>query len=341
MSGLLNEIKTYNANAARTLERADFRTDSEIQSLTRGDLHELFPGSEKLKLRREIFDIINKQKPIEKILKELRNFLPDDSIKDALTSNGVLVDYLHLMKDMKAQLNNVQSFLEAHIHLLEGIKAQPEQKHDTGSAAKALVGPTSSCFVPNDTTSKKSQVQVNQSVGVSRSTSFHSYGRSQVAQVTVNYNMVISGRTFDAHHQILSQVKSSAQQLNLVESQSSEDCQIVLVFCPIVSRTGTDVEAAMKMVTGAKPAILVLMHHAYEPKHVATMGTWDYNPKIVQHFSVFYHERVNGLIRCKENNDAISGIQQELLKHGVHTETREYPASEKKGSGFFDYFYPR
>lgn len=83
------------------------------------------------------------------------------------------------------------------------------------------------------------------------------------------------------------------------------------------------------------------MHHAYEPKHVATMGTWDYNPKIVQHFSVFYHERANGLISCKENNDAISGIQQELLKHGVDTEKREYPASEKKNFGFFSSLYPR
>lgn len=51
---------------------------------------------------------------------------------DALSNNGVLVDYLHLLKDMKAQLNNVQSFLEAHISLLEDIKAQPQQKHDTG-----------------------------------------------------------------------------------------------------------------------------------------------------------------------------------------------------------------
>lgn len=103
------------------------------------------------------------QKPIEKLLKDLRGFLPDDSIKgmflfnlffkiyfkmaissekhdcvnlvlcsDALSNNGVLVDYLHLLKDMKAQMNNVQSFLEAHIRLLEDIKAQPQQKHDTG-----------------------------------------------------------------------------------------------------------------------------------------------------------------------------------------------------------------
>lgn len=40
---------------------ADFCTDSEIQSLTREDLHELFPGPEKLKLRRTIFGIIHKR----------------------------------------------------------------------------------------------------------------------------------------------------------------------------------------------------------------------------------------------------------------------------------------
>ncbi|XP_007561068.1 uncharacterized protein LOC103144157 [Poecilia formosa] len=346
MNGLLREIRNHNSSAANTLERADFCTDSEIQSLTREDLHELFPGSDRLKLRRKIFEIINKHKPIERLLKDLRGFIPDDSIKDALTNNGVLVEYLHLLKDIKAQLNNVQSFLEAHISLLEDIKAQPQQKRDTGSAAKALAGPTSSCFAANETTSQKSPVHVNQSAGVSRSTSYHSVGRSEIAQVTVKYNMVISGQTFEAHHQILSQVKSSAQQLDLVESQSSEDCHVVLVFCPIVSRTGTDVEAAMRNVTGAKPAILVLMHHSHEPKHVATMGTWDYNPKIVQHFSVFYHERSNGLISCKENNDAISGIQQELLKYGVRTEPpysvhTPYSASEKQGGGLFSSIFSR
>ncbi|KAM4713111.1 uncharacterized protein FYW61_020232 [Anableps anableps] len=172
--------------------------------------------------------MINKQKPVEKLLKDLRGFIPDDSIKDALTSNGVLVDYLRLLKDMKAQLNNVQSFLEAHINLLEDIKAQPQQKQDAASFSVA--------GNPND--------------GCYRTASFENDGCYDNAQVTVKYKMVVSGTTFDAHLQILNQVKSSAQQLNLVESQSSEESQIVLVFCPIVSRVGTDVEGAMKMVMG-------------------------------------------------------------------------------------------
>ncbi|MED6240634.1 hypothetical protein ATANTOWER_024714 [Ataeniobius toweri] len=286
MNILLKEIRNHSSSAAEKLEHADYRTDAELQSLTREDLHELFPGAEKLKLRKSIFEIINKQKPVKKLLEDLRGFIPDDSIRDALTSNGVLVDYLHLLKDMKTQLNNVQSFLEAHIGLLEDIKAQPQQKCDQ-SQAKVLVGATASTHDPREAISQKSQV-------------------------TVKYKMVVSGKTFDAHLQILEQLKSSAQHLNLVES--NDDCQIVFVFCPIVSRIGTDVEAAMKMVIGYEPVILVLMHHAHEAKHVPTMATWYCTPNILQHFNVFYHERMRGLITCKENDVAISGIQNELIK---------------------------
>ncbi|XP_047243915.1 uncharacterized protein LOC124881954 isoform X1 [Girardinichthys multiradiatus] len=309
MNILLKEIRNHSSSAAEKLEHADCRTDAELQSLTREDLHELFPGAEKLKLRKSIFEIINKQKPVKKLLEDLRGFIPDDFIRDALTSNGVLVDYLYLLKDMKTQLNNVQSFLEAHIGLLEDIKAQPQQKCDQ-SQAKVLVGATASTHDPREAISQNSQE--NQSSWIFGSPSFDLYGRSQIAKVTVKYKMVVSGKTFDAHLQILEQLKRSAQQLNLVES--NDDCQIVFVFCPIVSRIGTDVEVAMKMVTGYEPVMLVLMHHAHEAKHVPTMATWYCSPNILQHFNVFYHEKMRGLITCKENDVAISAIQNELIK---------------------------
>lgn len=48
-------------NITPLLAGADFRTDSDIQSLTREELHELFPEPQKLKLRRNLFEIIHKQ----------------------------------------------------------------------------------------------------------------------------------------------------------------------------------------------------------------------------------------------------------------------------------------
>lgn len=68
---------------------------------------------------------------------------------------------------------------------------------------------------------------------------------------------------------------------------------------------------------GDKPIILVVMHHAYEAKSVPSVKTWKDSFKVVLCVHVFYHEKVNGLLSCQENNDAISKIQTELLKYGI------------------------
>lgn len=39
----------------------DLRTDSSIQSLTKEDLRDLFPGPEKFRLRKAIFEMIQEQ----------------------------------------------------------------------------------------------------------------------------------------------------------------------------------------------------------------------------------------------------------------------------------------
>lgn len=65
--------------------------------------------------------------------------------------------------------------------------------------------------------------------------------------------MVVSGKTFDAHRQILDRIQDKTQQLNLVNMDKnlpSGNCHVTFVFCPVVSRVGTDVEAAMKEVEG-------------------------------------------------------------------------------------------
>lgn len=55
---------------------------------------------------------------------------------DALTSNGVLVDYLHILKDLKTEMNHVQSFLDAHIGFLEDLsQKQQDQESDKGCNA--------------------------------------------------------------------------------------------------------------------------------------------------------------------------------------------------------------
>ncbi|KAM9356076.1 uncharacterized protein KZ484_014079 isoform 23-T26 [Pholidichthys leucotaenia] len=144
MSGLLKEIEGVDQKAAATLREADICTDAEIQCLSREELNGLFPGAENLKLRRKIFDIILQKKPTNDVLKEVRNLVPEESLRAALTGDGVLVDYLCLVKDIKTQVNNVTTFFDVQIDLLEeGSKARSLQEPTTDKHLKTSKSQTS------------------------------------------------------------------------------------------------------------------------------------------------------------------------------------------------------
>ncbi|XP_056436735.1 uncharacterized protein si:ch211-245h14.1 isoform X5 [Gadus chalcogrammus] len=118
MAGLLEKIKDLYPDQARAIEKENFRSDNDIRTLTREDLHELL-GPKNLKQRKAIYELINQQKPIGDFLKDLKAFIPAESLEAALTENGVLSGYLQIMKDLTSQVGKVQSFLQAHVSLLE------------------------------------------------------------------------------------------------------------------------------------------------------------------------------------------------------------------------------
>ncbi|XP_069014531.1 uncharacterized protein [Embiotoca jacksoni] len=382
MSDLLEKIRHLKADAALKLQEAGVSSDSDIRTLTRQDLHELFPGAQNFILRRNIFDVINKQRTIHVLVKELQKLIPHEPL--GVASKGVLADYLHMLKDMKTQMNNVQTFLDAHIGLLEDINnTQPDPKPDEGSlsdttehrvemevptcqkdnllqGASSLSGmnqPSVSSAVAaraddnrgnqqktrgslSDTTEHRVEMEVptcqkdnllqgasslsgmNQPSVSSAVAARADDNRGNQQKTRVVYKMVVSGKTFDAHLQMLAKVKSSECNLDLVnveESQNNEDYQITIVFCPNVSRIGTDIDAAMSSFTGDKPVILVVMHHVREAKPVTAVRTWSSHYKVVLYVNVFYHDTTGGLLKCQQNSDAASEIQKELLKHGTKT----------------------
>lgn len=68
------------------------------------------------------------------------------------------------------------------------------------------------------------------------------------------YQMVVCGKTFEAHLQLMAKVQAQVQdRVQLVSC--SQDGQIVIVFCPISSQAAADVDAAMTYIMG-KPNIL-------------------------------------------------------------------------------------
>ncbi|KAF7690484.1 hypothetical protein HF521_012288 [Silurus meridionalis] len=59
--------------------------------------------------------------------------------------------------------------------------------------------------------------------------------------------------------EIISHLKIN-NKVKVVES-NEKDCDVKVVFCPIVSRAGTDIEAALSRLTHEKPTIMIVLHH--------------------------------------------------------------------------------
>ncbi|XP_036066563.1 uncharacterized protein LOC118598201 [Oryzias melastigma] len=119
---LLQEIEKNNPEAASELK--NFQTDSGIKSLTPEDLNELFPGLDKLEIRKIIYEILHDQKQTHQFLKNLEDFNQQDSLNDA-----AVTEYLHRINNIKDKLDQMQTVLEAHVKMQENIdKKQVSQR---------------------------------------------------------------------------------------------------------------------------------------------------------------------------------------------------------------------
>ncbi|XP_029353059.1 uncharacterized protein LOC115038318 isoform X1 [Echeneis naucrates] len=295
---LLEEVREYDKDAAEVLKRADLCSNADLQSLTQQDLHELFPEVKNFKLRRKIFQTIKKRKSINDVLKEMKELVPHEYLKSSLTASGVLVDYLHILKDLKTQMDCVQTFINAHIDILENIKQTPPGPSDLSCRA-----------------------ELSKTGSVSKKTT----SLPTTPQQEVKYKMLVSGKTFDAHLQLMQHVKREPHLDVILLTENDEHFQVTIVFCPIISRAGSDIEVAMAEVQDKKPVILVVMHHEREARNEMNARYMEKHAEnVLIMVNVFFHETMHGLVKCKENDDAAYQIRQQLLKIQL-SEKKHYP----------------
>ncbi|KAF5900182.1 verrucotoxin subunit beta-like isoform X6, partial [Clarias magur] len=93
---------------------------------------------------------------------------------------------------------------------------------------------------------------------------------------------------------------------SLQKVQKLEECDFILVFCPIVSRAGTDIEAAMRelsSLSGTKPAALMVLHHTFDPEQIVPDSKMTVKRDHLITVDCLFHED-HGLLRCNKNNEA-------------------------------------
>ncbi|KAL2079297.1 hypothetical protein ACEWY4_025041 [Coilia grayii] len=93
----------------------------------------------------------------------------------------------------------------------------------------------------------------------------------------------------------------------LAEVKSVDASDMVLAVCMVVSRVGTDVEAALKEIPGNKPTVLVVMHHTFDPHYVVPDSRkYARRDDMLVVDCLFYEDQ--GLLRCETNSKAQSTV---------------------------------
>ncbi|KAK7925086.1 hypothetical protein WMY93_007396 [Mugilogobius chulae] len=122
---------------------------------------------------------------------------------------------------------------------------------------------------------------------------------------------ITSSKTYGADQQILENLDSDV-------TKNHHECDVILLFCPVKSRTASDIYAAIKKLPDTRqPVVLVLMHHTYDPDHVLDKTQWrDTFSQINHEVRVLFHESENGLLNCSRNNQAIQELRDFIYKQG-------------------------
>ncbi|CAB1342911.1 unnamed protein product, partial [Coregonus sp. 'balchen'] len=126
----------------------------------------------------------------------------------------------------------------------------------------------------------------------------------------VKYYTITTGNTMSSHTQFMRQLGGG-----FTEVMSLEESDVVMAFCPIVSRAGTDIEAALQQIPVGKHVILVVLHHTFHPDYtVPDSSRLVTKGDIMLTVDCLFHESQGGLLECHHNEEAcICGIVVTLV----------------------------
>uniref|UniRef100_A0A8C1LPE2 Uncharacterized protein n=1 Tax=Cyprinus carpio TaxID=7962 RepID=A0A8C1LPE2_CYPCA len=107
-------------------------------------------------------------------------------------------------------------------------------------------------------------------------------------------------------------VEKSINDINLEEARTVDESDIILVFCPIVSRAGTDIDAALKNYvypTGCFiiiPAVVIFLHKTLDSDSVPNSSGHVKSRDVLVVDCIFCDGK--GLPDCEKNREAISAV---------------------------------
>ncbi|XP_076128244.1 uncharacterized protein LOC143109412 isoform X2 [Alosa pseudoharengus] len=110
---------------------------------------------------------------------------------------------------------------------------------------------------------------------------------------------VLTGNTLGSHESFRNRL---ATQLNLTEVPLVEDCDVILAYCPIVSRVGTDIGAALSVIPDCRPAVLMVFHHTNDKYYIVPNTNRFTQDRGISTINCLFND--DGLLKAPQNNEA-------------------------------------
>ncbi|KAL1273982.1 hypothetical protein QQF64_026796 [Cirrhinus molitorella] len=127
---------------------------------------------------------------------------------------------------------------------------------------------------------------------------------------------------------------------NLREVETPDESDFTLILCPIVSRAGTDIDAALKQFDGnpgSKLAVLVVLHPTIDPEKMVLDSSKFVNRTDILTVDYLFNEDT-GLMKCLRNSDADDKVKnwlKQVISKNTETaqkhQSQDEPQKSKNG----------
>ncbi|XP_053473848.1 uncharacterized protein LOC128603442 [Ictalurus furcatus] len=126
------------------------------------------------------------------------------------------------------------------------------------------------------------------------------------------YFILSTGKTMNTDTTIIKHLKDQIPDLQ--EVSAVEESDFILVFCPVVSQAGTDIEAAvqkLRNISVTKHALLVVLHHTFDPECVVPDSSRAVKRENIVTVDCLFHED-QGLLKCPKNDKSFATVTNHI-----------------------------
>ncbi|KAM9441265.1 uncharacterized protein Hap1MRO34_026331 [Clarias gariepinus] len=239
-----------------------------------------------------------------------RTFDPECVVPDSSRSlnreNTITVDCLFYEDQGLLHCRKNQ---ESFTRIINYIKAQICPKLFIGEERKTEINPMEPVYTGSRSLGSAAHVNYSQNQQEKKDNEKMIKKHPGMAEnTTLKYFILLTGRTLSTDEIFMSRLKHEIPQLQQVSTV--DQCDVILVFCPVVSRAGTDIEAAVRKLhqeSADKPAVLVALHRTFDPECVVPDSSRSVRRENTVTVDCLFSEN-QGLLRCRKNLESFNRI---------------------------------